>query len=184
MGNEIVHHSSNVSLEVCSKEKVVSLCVMDFSIVSLNQKLSDSKESFKILQSLSLLRKNVLCKKCREPMALYDDKTAPDGVIWRCRRSSCTTNVELTVRDGSIFSGSKISLANWCNILFMFSRDIPAYLCQRLMKPDVSYNSVLNCYDFFRRFCKKYNEANPVVFDGPETVLLMDQNLDIERNHS
>lgn len=86
----------------------------------------ESEQALKFLACHGVLHNNRNCSICQEPMGLVKAKDRTDGLKWRC--SKCKG--EKTVRDGSIFSKSKLPIdklllilygwsTNWCNNTFL-----------------------------------------------------------------
>lgn len=62
------------------------------------------------------------CLKCGSTMRLGDFKGSHDGKVWRCSLKACRTT--RSIRDGTIFSESKLTLADWVRFLYLWSWDV------------------------------------------------------------
>jgi len=83
------------------------------------KKEDDKDEILKFLAHNGLLKNKRECKKCLKPMSLVKKKGISDGIRWQC--PSCAS--AKTVRQGSMFSGSKLLIVNLLILLYMWTND-------------------------------------------------------------
>ena len=109
------------------------------------------------------LRANQLCSRCTVAMRLEKDKHAgTDKYCWRCPRYWCRQRA--SVREGSFFAGSRLSVRKQFRFLINFIADSSARGTG--LRTLVSRNTV---NDFFDRYRERYSDAlvtAPITFNG------------------
>ena len=76
----------------------------------------DPRPLVKHLQNRRVIKKTATCSSCEQPMNFQNRKDSQDGLQWRCVKLGC--NTKLSVRDGSRFKHSNLSLQIIIKILF------------------------------------------------------------------
>jgi len=85
-------------------------------------------EQIRILQGLGLLISDPKCSCCEEYMRLRQSAKTCDGFVWECISPSCQKRrTTLSVRQGSVFSGSKKSLFRLFKLLFLWAKEVPIH---------------------------------------------------------
>ena len=81
----------------------------------------DTEELIDFLQQKHLLASIMVCSNCGTAMTLRQKSDISDGCIFRC--ASCKTTKSL--RAGSFFSKSKLTLQQWLVLLYWWVREYP-----------------------------------------------------------
>ncbi|XP_030595717.1 uncharacterized protein LOC115787259 [Archocentrus centrarchus] len=76
----------------------------------------------KWLQKLKLLSKKKRCSLCERKMKMRKGGNTRDGYRWVCRRHN--RFMSKSIRDGSIFSGSRSSLTSWMMFMHRFAQGL------------------------------------------------------------
>nr|VZI30167.1 unnamed protein product [Spirometra erinaceieuropaei] len=84
---------------------------------------------------------------CRKPMRLHARKVCSDGVIFQCTRC----HRRKSVRTGSLFEGSHLTLSKIMKILLAFVRGARVKQCEQ--ETEVAHNTVLSWYRICRDVC-------------------------------
>lgn len=124
-----------------------------------------------------LMGKNVLAKEkkcvCGTEMEISPRSDVSDGYRWRC--PDCKKCV--SVRKGSFFEKSKISLRQWILLLHWWARQYPVTDAG----PDVGVTepTAIQVYSYFRDVCshRLCNIDPPIKLGGPGTVVAIDESL-------
>ena len=79
-----------------------------------------TEQALKFLARHGCIHNEMSCPKCYKLMGLVKVKDRSDGFAWRC--SKCG-NVERSVRDGSLFSKSKLPITTLILIMYVWTTD-------------------------------------------------------------
>lgn len=133
----------------------------------------DSINVLKYLTRIGLLKSGgECCSECGpdvEP-SLVKAADRSDGYKWRCPKCK---DREHSLRDGSIFSGSKLDIVKAFAILYMWAWDFDNHHAARELEVDAG--AVVDWYAKFRNVCLKYNHAMMGKIGGPRTIVEFDQ---------
>ncbi|XP_028133902.1 uncharacterized protein LOC114329089 [Diabrotica virgifera virgifera] len=112
--------------------------------------------------SRNLINNSVLCDMCNRAKTFIRRTGVVDQYCWKCKECSATTSV----RDGSFFARSSLSIYQIIILMYGFANDFP----QKLIRREVSLGNCtktatrwcLNC----RQVCTRYFEQHPVELGG------------------
>jgi hypothetical protein len=121
------------------------------------------------LQLIGLLNKSAKCGNCNDDMKLKRRVDCDDMYSWRCPKDC--KQARCSVRYGSIFQNSNLSLCIIMHLFHAFSNDIPAYLTERQLQNQVAQCAVLECYEKLRSFMSNKLIESPNRFFGEEISL-------------
>ena len=94
-----------------------------------------------------------------------------DGVSWYCPQ--CYTHK--TIRDGSFFSKSHLSLQKWLLMMYLWARQ---YLVTDVMEEaEVERCTAIDMYQWLREVCSTKLLSSPVILGGPGVVAQIDESL-------
>ena len=94
-----------------------------------------------------------------------------DGRSWWCRQ--CKTRK--SIRNGSFFSKSKLTLQTWLILLYNWARDRP--VTDAMDEAEVDTRTAVDIYQWLREVCTTSLLANPVVLGGPGVVVQFNESL-------
>ena len=94
-----------------------------------------------------------------------------DGVRWRCRR--CKTSK--SIRDGSFFAMSKVTLQKWLILIFWWTQQYPVTNATRIA--EVDEGTAIDVYRWLREICSKKLLPIPMILGGPGIVVQIDESL-------
>lgn len=94
-----------------------------------------------------------------------------DGVSWRC--TLCETRK--SIRDGSFFSKSKLTLQKWLLLIFWWSQQYPVTDAGRVA--DVDEGTAIDVYRWLREVCTTRLLPMPMILGGPGAIVQMDESL-------
>ena len=95
-----------------------------------------------------------------------------DGVSWYCPR--CYTRK--SIREGSFFSKSKLSLQKWLLLLHYWVRETP--VTQAMEDAEVDKRTAVDGYQWFREICSSALVRAPqIVLGGRGVVVHIDESL-------
>ncbi|CAL4206897.1 unnamed protein product, partial [Meganyctiphanes norvegica] len=148
-------------------------------------------------QDHKLLKSKMKCDRCENLMTWKTDKSDEikrnrdkgsvnwtDGVFWQCENRICPNFCTKSIRAGSFFAKSKISLPKWFDIMFLWSKHVGAKATSDQVK--LSQKAIIGCYSFFREVCELYFKSNPIKLGGPGITIEIDVSCFSEkrkRNH-
>ena len=106
------------------------------------------------LMEMKLIAKIRLCPLCDGEMKLVECGDRSDGCKWECRRQAKGKRheVEVSIRKGSWFEGSNLTLEEILKVTYWWCRDV-AQECMRF-EVDVSGNTVVDWHSFCREICE------------------------------
>ena len=85
-----------------------------------------------------------------------------------CRR-------ERSIRLGSFFSKSKLSLQVLVALIFMFAYRFPIHLVETMLKQSVSQHAIIDWFGFLREICSQWLLDNPTQFGGVGCIVEIDE---------
>jgi len=133
-------------------------------------------DSFKVIQWLQqrqLLKSEVRCDSCYCSMRWSKNSHSNDGYDWRCQRKHCTKyKCSKSIRLGSLFANSRISLPKWFDIMYLWSERVEVKSTGNQVK--IGHKSIILSYGSFREVCELYFKANPIELGGPGIIIEMD----------
>ena len=111
------------------------------------------------------------CSKCDTDCNLVT-RDGIDGYAWRRRRKGC--QAVSSIRKGSFFEGSHLTLEQILQIVYWWSCDLP--LKQVSHETTVSEHTIVDWNHFIREVCVVHFLNNPIMIGGPgsfETVIII-----------
>ena len=110
--------------------------------------------------------------RCNVPMQDRVRADVSDGVSWYCPQ--CYTRK--SIREGSFFSKSKITLQKWMIILHFWVHQYP--VTDVMLEADVDKHTAIDAYQWFREICSSSLLLGPqIVLGGPGVVVHIDESL-------
>ena len=94
-----------------------------------------------------------------------------DGVSWYCPQ--CYT--QKTIRDGSFFSKSRLTLQKWLLLMYLWARQYP--VTDAMEEVDVDRHTAIDIYQWLREVCSTKLLSSPIVLGGPGVVVQIDESL-------
>ncbi|XP_068671312.1 uncharacterized protein [Montipora foliosa] len=81
---------------------------------------------FNFCVSQKILASCQQCSQCGSKMELTETTRVKDGYMWRCTNKRCRT--WLSIRSGSFFEGSNITLSSWLHLMFLWAMQVSGSL--------------------------------------------------------
>ena len=102
------------------------------------------------------------CEHCSNPMLWTKNSKLGDGYDWRCINRKCTKKkgATTTIRKGSIFENSRLSLKMYFHVLYLWSTHDSETHIRDLTK--VSIPTLVNLFIIFRQVCSQFLQAHPI----------------------
>lgn len=120
-------------------------------ITSLHDKLSTLDITVKWLACRRLLKNSFRCLQCHEDCTIINDQQRADGKKWRC----CQCHGTKSIRDGSFFSGSKLSLKKIVMLIYCWTHDFPQNISA--IECEISEgHTLIDWFNFCREECQIY----------------------------
>ena len=117
--------------------------------------LASKEETCRFAKENGLIKKHRLCQKCSKPMT-WTKEDSQDGFIWRCWRRTCRKGV--SIRLGSFFKDSRLSISQCLYAMYMWARDIR--LKQAVIETQISKPTLIDLYRFCRDICFFHFKTN------------------------
>lgn len=134
------------------------------NIIELASYISSADTTINFLRQRNLLKNDHDC--CGEMCSIVGDISLSDGQIFQCK----VCNKRYSIRTGSIFTGSKLSLQVLIGILYFFANGSTVTHCSRFLKGKASRKTIIQWYNYFRDICTEWLRRNPVTFGNNATV--------------
>ena len=125
------------------------------------------------LKNHILLSSSMDCEHCSNPMSSTKNSKLRDGYDWRCINRKCTKKkgATTTIRKGSIFENSRLSLKMYFHVLYLWSTHDSETHIPDLTK--VSIPTLVNLFIIFRQVCSQFLQAHPIeLLNMKETFFL------------
>lgn len=124
----------------------------------------DNLEALKWLARRRLVANTMACERCREACSINRYGESTDGYRWYCKE--CGTRK--TVRAGSFFSLSRLTLENLILLMYCWARDFPQkdirHECG--LAPTCSESTIVDWCNFCRDVCEDDIRQNPEEIGG------------------
>lgn len=114
---------------------------------------------------------NVTCP-CRCGTGMTERSRAQagsDGVCWSC--PTCKTTK--SIRAGSFFSKSKLTLKQWMIGVLWWSREYPVSMFYE--EAEVSEHPAIDIYQWLRQVCSTTLQQTPIVLGGTGVIVQIDE---------
>jgi hypothetical protein len=143
------------------------------------EEFGDSNTIIQKLRQLSLLRLNDICESCGGEM---NERTRinGDGLMFFCAKRTCRK--AKSIRNGSFFARSKLSLFNIMLFIHLWAKNYP----EKIIIDDFvfSNNTVVDWSRFCRDLCFFHFENDDQIIGGLETVVEIDETLVVKRKYN
>lgn len=138
-----------------------------------------STEIVNNLRQRGLLPTNVLCAVCHESMTERKVERT-DGVIFKCSKRTCRRSK--SVRTGSFFENTKLSLGDCMLFLHLWSKGYP----EKLIIDDFPFSrpTAVDWSRYCRELCVHHFEHSDVVIGGPNSVVEIDETMAVKRKYN
>ena len=128
------------------------------------------------MKEKKLLAATMLCNACQTPMNWTKYNRYRDLFAWKCQNKECIKfKLTKSVRCGSFFENSRISLQSWIHAIYLWCQRISVKTASQML--NLSEKTVVDMYSFFRQVCSKYFEAHPIQLGGADTVVQIDESM-------
>ena len=131
---------------------------------------NDVLKKIRYFQQKNLLASSCTCI-CGTPMNLGGKDDISDKHIFRC--PSCKTTKSL--RAGSFFSKSKMTLSEWLILIYWWVKEYPALMAAE--EAGVSKTSAINCFQWLREVCSTTLLQQPITLGGQGKVVQIDESM-------
>ena len=111
--------------------------------------LGNFQNLFNFCVSQKILASCQQCSRCGSKMELTETTRVKDGYMWRCTNKRCRT--WLSIRSGSFFEGSNITLSSWLHLMFLWAMQISGSKIARLTS--LSKPTVVRALGELRTIC-------------------------------
>ena len=110
--------------------------------------------------------------RCAVPMVERRRSDVSDGVSWWCPHCKGRKSI----RDGSFFAKSRLTLQKWLILMHFWAREYP--VGDAAEEAQVQQKTAIDIYQWLREVCSTRLITNgPVVLGGPGTVVQIDESL-------
>jgi transposase-like protein len=126
-----------------------------------------------------LIKNSRQCENCNAPMSLITKTRRTDGYGWRCK----TCKKEQSIRDGSFFSGSHLSIETIIVIVYCWANDFPQknIIAEAELSPTTS-NTVVDWCSFCRDVCEQDLISHPTEIGGLDEDTLEPKIVEIDES--
>ncbi|XP_052901693.1 uncharacterized protein LOC128309363 [Anopheles moucheti] len=134
-----------------------------------------------LLQKAEILPPTQLCRKCNRRMKLKATRKA-NSCKWICKPTSSCTGWECTVRTGSIFKNSRLSLSQLMELTYEWSQDVKRSSASA--ECGANKSTVLKWYAFLREVTAEYIEINQGQIGGDGLTVEVDESVVTKRKYN
>lgn len=121
-----------------------------------------------------LLHSSMQCPSCNNNCSWTKKSSTRDKYVWRCMTKECRAfKFDHSIRHGSFFAKSRISLQQWLNVIWLWSARTSQK--QAVALSSVSSRTMVDVYNFFREVCGKWRELHPIQLGGNGVVVQIDE---------
>ena len=99
-----------------------------------------------------------------------------DGWGWRCSNQRCANRCSFrTIRTGSFFEKSKITLDKWLYVIYFWSQGTKVTTASKMVQ--VSEKSTIQMFQYLREVCSTKLIQTPAQLGGPGVIVQIDESL-------
>ena len=110
--------------------------------------------------------------RCAVPMVLRSRSDVTDGESWWCSRCKGRKSI----REGSFFSKSRLTLQKWLILMYMWAREYPVK--DAAEEAEVQEKTAIDVYQWLREVCStRLITDGPIVLGGPGSTVQIDESL-------
>ena len=92
-----------------------------------------------------------------------------DGISWYCRICKTTKSI----RNGSFFSKSKLTLQKWMIAMLWWTRQYP--VIQMSKEAEITEDTACDIYQWLREVCSTKLLNTPIILGGPGVIVQIDE---------
>lgn len=130
----------------------------------------------KYLFSKSVLKEDLPCKSCAQPMSVKKYTRNKDGFAFRCLQTTCSNYRKyFSIRIGSIFEKYRFHLSVGIKLLWKWTLD--ETYADIMTEVDVHHQVLIDFYDDLRTYCSRYFLENPIYLGGGGIACQIDESL-------
>ena len=135
------------------------------------------EETIDFMKRRCLLAQSATCSACGTAMCWQKCSKLSDGYLWRCPRSACRK--KLSIRAGSFFSKSHLSLQTRLKLIYFWATDEPVTkVHQQLDQKECSTKTAIDVFNFLREVCSQHLIAlGDIQLGGPGAIVQIDESL-------
>lgn len=141
---------------------------MDTSIFDVSHIWSNVEKTIEFLQQHRLIKENHVC--CGMNCNLVKCHTK-DGKEFKCY----TCGKRYSLRTGSFFSRSKLSLCVLLTVVYFFSNNLSIVQTMKMLKRKISKPSLIQWFVYLREICSLYLLNNPQILGGQDRIVEIDE---------
>ena len=104
-------------------------------------------------------------------MIEWPRQEASDKYSWWCRQCKSRKSI----RDGSFFQKSHLTLQKWLLLLYLWARDYP--VTDVAEEAEISRSTAIDVFQWLREVCTTKLLQNPIQLGGPGCVVQIDESL-------
>lgn len=121
-----------------------------------------------------MLKANLDCPDCDVACKWVNRNGTKDGFGWRCMNKECNRYKSyLSLRFGSFFAKSKISLQCWLHVMYLWCNGVLQGQAANLT--GISERTMVDIYNFFREVCVMYFQQHPIQLGGDGVICQIDE---------
>ncbi|CAI9735744.1 Hypothetical predicted protein [Octopus vulgaris] len=126
-----------------------------WTFCELVQHISTNDKAIEWLAKYKLISNSVTCPACGNPCTIIGYKQGIDGKRWRCPNH----NFSRSIRKGSVFENSRLSLTTFTWLMYMWSRDY--LLFEMAHETNVCMKSIIDLIRLVRELLERFLEDHP-----------------------
>jgi transposase-like protein len=143
--------------------------------------LSSNASCIEWLMEIRLLAPLRRCPTCQDEMRLVDTTNVKDGKLWLCSKRTCK-NKKLSIRLGSFFEKSKLSLPTLVLFIYLWSRGMS--LLQIQTECEISEKTSIDWARFCRDIIMEHFANSNEIIGGLGRIVEIDESLVARRKYN
>ncbi|KAM7292911.1 hypothetical protein ISCGN_026046 [Ixodes scapularis] len=159
---------------------------MAFNLCRLHDAMKDPLEAINLLQGMGLLLASRACPECEAAMTLQVRARSADGYAWRCglwmtrevpKRKPVKVQCrgEVSVRSGSFFEGSHLTLPQLMKIIYLWCQNLPCAVIQR--ETDVASKTITDWTSLCREVVVNAVFTHSEMIGGERVTVELDESM-------
>ncbi len=125
----MVYHSPTHLLDPTTIPQQPQELIQEWTLRNLSLATTTIEDTIKFLVKHKLLANCSTCTACNRLRTIHQDHTKTDSIIWDCPNCRCRS--KKSIREGSFFSGSQLSLVKLLTFIYRWTEEYPLFCCSR-----------------------------------------------------
>ena len=124
-----VYHSPSHLLYPATIPEHLQEFIQQWTLRDLTLATTSTEDTVKFLAKRKLVANSSTCEACNRLRTIHQEPTKVDNMLWECPNCECQS--KKSVRHGSLFSDSQLSLVKLLTFIYCWAEEYPLFQCNK-----------------------------------------------------